>query len=124
MSTVVQVMAALIATCLVVVGLLEIFAYRNPRLYPIFVIEPEDRDAVRMWAVCVGCYNLVFAAGIFLGLGLLQWGDPAAGGALVLYLAGAHVFLGCVLVAVQPRLWRSAIGEAVPPAVMLGLAFA
>lgn len=124
MSTVVQVIAALIATCLVVVGLLEIFAYRNPRLYPIFVIEPEDRDAVRMWAVCVGFYNLVFAAGIYLGLGLLHWGDPAAGRALVLFLTGAHVVLGIVLVSVQPRLWRSAVGEALPPAVLLGLAFA
>ncbi|HET6652039.1 MAG TPA: DUF1304 family protein [Nocardioides sp.] len=124
MSALVQVIAALIATCLVVVGLLEIFAYRNPRLYPIFVIEPDDQDAVRMWAICVGFYNLVFAAGIFLGLALLHWGDPAAGRALVLFLTGAHVLLGIVLVAVQPRLWRSAIGEALPPAVLLGLTFA
>jgi len=31
--------------------------------------------------------------------------------------------LGVVLVATRPRLWRSAIGEAVPPAVLLALAF-
>lgn len=123
MSGVVQVLAALYAVALVVVGLLEITQYRNPRLYSIFVIEPGNYDAVRMWAVCVGAFNLVFAAGIGLGLTLFHQGYPGEGRGLVLFLVGAHVALGLVLVAVERRLWRSAIGEAGIPALVLGLQF-
>lgn len=118
-----QALAGLYAVALVVVGLLEITQYRNPRFYSIFVIEPGDYDAVRMWAVCVGAFNLTFATGIGLGLTLYHRGYPDQGSALVLFLVGAHVALGLVLVAVEPRLWRSAIGEAGIPAVVLGLQF-
>ena len=123
MSTTVQVLAGIYATVLTVVGLLEITQYRNPRLYSIFVIEPENYDAVRMWAVCVGFFNLVFAAGIALGLALFHQGYPGEGRGLVLFLVGAHLVTGIVLVAVEHRLWRSAIGEASIPAVVLGLQF-
>lgn len=121
MNATVQVLAGLCAVVLLAVGLLEITQYRNPRFYSIFVIEPGDYDAVRMWAVCVGAFNLTFAAGIALGLTLYHQGSPEAGQALVLFLVGAHLVLGLVLVAVEHRLWRSAIGEAGIPAVVLGL---
>jgi putative membrane protein len=123
MSTTIQVLAGVYALVLVVVGLLEITQYRNPRLHPIFVIEPGDYDAVRMWAICVGAFNLTFAAGIGLGLALYQQGYVGEGRGLVLFLVGAHLVLGLVLVAVERRLWRSAIGEAGIPAVVLGLHF-
>jgi putative membrane protein len=123
MSGVVQVLAGLYAVALVVIGLLEITQYRNPRFYSIFVIEPGNYDAVRMWAICVGAFNLTFATGIGLGLTLYHLGYSGQGTALVLFLVGAHVALGLVLVAVEPRLWRSAIGEAGIPAVVLGLQF-
>lgn len=123
MSGVVQVFAGLFAVALLVVGLLEITQYRNPRLYSIFVIEPEDYDAVGMWAVDVGAYNLAFATGIGLGLILFHLGYPDEGRALVLFLVGAHVALGLVLVATERRLWRSAIGQTGIPAMVLGLQF-
>ena len=123
MSTTVQVLAGLFALVLVVVGLLEITQYRNPRFYSIFVIEPHNYDAVRMWAINVGFYNLACAAGIILGLILFRAGYPGEGRGLVLYLVGAHLLLGLVLVASQRRLWRSAIGQAGIPAMVLGLHF-
>jgi putative membrane protein len=123
MSTTVQALAGLYGAVLVVIGLLEITQYRNPRLYSIFVIEPGDYDAVRMWAICVGFFNLTFAAGIGLGLVLFHQGYPGEGRGLVLFLVGAHLLLGIVLGAVERRLWRSAIGEATIPAVVLGLQF-
>ncbi len=123
MSVAVQVLAGLYAVVLTVVGLLEITQYRNPRFYPIFVIEPTSYDAVRMWAVCVGAFNLVFASGIGLGLTRFHRGYPGEGRGLVLFLVGAHVILALVLVAVERRLWRSAIGEAAIPALVLGLQF-
>jgi uncharacterized membrane protein len=121
MSGAVQVLAGVFAVLLAVVGLLEITQFRNPRFYPIFVIEPEDYDAVRMWAVNVGAYNLTFATGIGLGLILLNQGYPEQGLALVLFLVGAHVALGLTLVASERRLWLSAVGQAGLPALVLGL---
>ncbi|MCU0263981.1 MAG: DUF1304 domain-containing protein [Candidatus Nanopelagicales bacterium] len=121
MSGAVQVLAGLFAMTLGVVGLLEITQYRNPRLYSIFVIEPGEYDAVRMWAINVGAYNLTFAAGIGLGLALFHQGYLGEGRGLVLFLVGAHLVLGLVLAASEPRLWRSAIGQAGIPAVVLGL---
>jgi putative membrane protein len=121
MTGIVQALAGLFALTLSVVGVLEITQYRNPRLYSIFVIEPKDYDAVRMWAVNVGAYNLTFAAGIALGLILLNGGYLSEGRALVLFLVGAHLVLGLVLLASEPRLWRSALGQAGLPAVVLGL---
>jgi putative membrane protein len=123
MSGTVQVLAGIYAVVLVVIGLLEITQYRNPRFYSIFVIEPGNYDAVRMWAVCVGAFNLTFATGIGLGLALFHQGYPGEGRGLVLFLVGAHLALGLVLVAVEHRLWRSAIGEAGIPALVLGLQF-
>ena len=94
MSGTVQVLAGIYAVVLVVVGLLEITQYRNPRFYSIFVIEPDNYDAVRMWAICVGAFNLTFATGIGLGLALFHQGYPGEGRGLVLFLVGAHLALG------------------------------
>jgi putative membrane protein len=123
MSGTVQVLAGLFAVTLGIVGLLEITQYRNPRFYSIFVIEPGDYDAVRMWAINVGAYNLAFAAGICLGLTLYHQGYPGEGRGLVLFLVGAHLALGLVLVATERRLWLSAIGQAGIPAMVLGIQF-
>jgi len=123
MSATVQVLAGLCAVALAVVGILEITQYRNPRLYPIFLIEPGDYDAVRMWAINVGSYNLSFAAGIALGLTLFHQGYPGEGRGLVLLLVGVHLLLGLVLAASEPRLWLSALGQASIPAIVLGLQF-
>jgi putative membrane protein len=123
MSEAVQLLAGVYALVLMAIALLEITQYRNPRFYSIFVIEPGNYDAVRMWAICVGAFNLTFAAGIGLGLALFHQGYAGEGRGLVLFLVGAHVALGLVLVAVEHRLWRSAIGEAGIPAVVLGLQF-
>jgi putative membrane protein len=123
MSGIVQVLAGLVAVALGTIGLLEITQHRNPRFYSIFLIEPRHYDAVRMWTVNVGAYNVAFATGIGLGLILFHQGYPGEGRGLVLFLVGAHVALGLVLVASERRLWRSAIGQAGIPAVVLGLQF-
>ena len=68
-------------------------------------------------------FNLTFATGIGLGLALFHQGYPGEGRGLVLFLVGAHLALGRVLVAVEHRLWRSAVGEAGIPALVLGLQF-
>ena len=59
MSGTVQVLSGIYAVVLVLIGVLEITQYRNPRFYPIFLIEPRDYDAVRMWTINIGGHNLV-----------------------------------------------------------------
>lgn len=122
MDTTAQVLAVLIGTVLAAVGALEAFQYRNPRLYPIFLIEPRERDAVRMWTFNLGFYNMTMAAGMLAGVVALHAGHVEQGRALVLFIAAAHVFLGVILFVSQSRLWLSALGQSVPPAVLLGLA--
>ncbi len=49
MGTVAQVLAVITGIVLIVVGLLEAFRYKDQRLYPLFLIKPEDTAAVRLW---------------------------------------------------------------------------
>ena len=71
----------------------------------------------------MGSYNIAFAAGIVLGLLLPLAGYPGEGRGLVIFLVGAHLLLGLVLVASERRLWLSGIGQAVVPALVLALHF-
>lgn len=121
MDAIEYVLAAVIAAVLTIVGLLEAFRYRDPRLHPIFLIEPGQHDAVRLWTVNVGFYNISMAAGLATGIILVSGGYLAEGRALVLFVAAAHVFLGAVLFVSERRLWASALGQAGPPAILLGL---
>jgi len=114
MSAFAQVLALLVSLVLIVMWVLETFFHDRQSLYPIFLIEPQDVPAVRMWAVNVGFYNLCFGLAGLLGLLLLHVGDPAVGRALVLVVCASHVLLGVVLYVSERRLWLSALGESVP----------
>ena len=112
MSGLAQVLAVLQAATLVVVGVLEAFRYRDPRWYSIFLIEPEDHRAVRLWVVNVGFYNILMGAACVVGVLLARGDQVAEGRAIVLAMSGIHVLLGGVLLVTQPRLWRNSAGEA------------
>ncbi|WP_421741692.1 DUF1304 family protein [Cellulomonas sp.] len=114
MNAFAQVVALLVSLVLVVMWVLETFFHDRPSLYPIFLIEPQDVPAVRMWAVNVGFYNLCFGLAGLLGLLLLHVGDPAVGRALVLVVCASHVLLALVLYVSERRLWLSSLGEGVP----------
>lgn len=115
------VLAIVIAATLTIVGLLEAFRYRDSRLYPIFLIKPDRYDAVRLWTVNVGFHNITMAAGLAIGVVLVALGQVSEGRALVLFIAAAEVFEGAVLFFSERRLWLSALGQSVPPALLLAL---
>lgn len=119
MSTTVQVLAVVIGVILVVVWALEIFFYRHPRLYFMFLIKPADYDAVRLWRICIAYYNLTTAAALFIGAYLLETTHPDAGQALILFTACQHIFLAVVLLITQPKLWLNTLMEALPNAILL-----
>lgn len=122
MNLVTQLAAGLFALTLAAVGILEIFFHRDQRFHSVFYIEPGEESAVRMWAMNVGAYNIVTALGLAIGLWLVNAGSPTvqpAGAGIVLFALGAHLLLGPWLSVTEPRLWRSAIGQASLPLVGL-----
>lgn len=112
MNTVAQVLAALMALTLIVVGVLETFFFRSPELYPIFLIEPDEYDAVALWTRNVGVYNMLMGIGVIVGIVLARRDQVAAGRALVLAFSAMHVVLGITLVISAPELWLSGLSEA------------
>ncbi|MGX5715377.1 DUF1304 family protein [Arthrobacter sp. MAHUQ-56] len=124
MSTLIQVLAVITAAVLITVGLLEAFRYKDQRLHPIFLIKPEDTAAVRLWAVNVGFYNIVWGLLGISGVVLANAGEATVGRTIVAMMAIAHAILGMVLIISEPRLWISGIGQAFLPAVILWLMFA
>ena len=125
MNKVAQVLAVLEALTLIAVGVLEAFFHRSPELYGIFLIEPEEYDAVRLWTVNVGFYNLLMGLALIVGVVLVNRSHVVAGRAIVLTISAMHVVLGIVLVITEPQLWLNGVGEAglaigVILAVMLG----
>ena len=112
MNKVAQVLAALEALTLIAVGVMEAFFYRSPELYAIFLIQPGEYDAVRLWTVNVGFYNIFMGIGLIVALAFVNRGRVEAGRTIVLYTSALHVLLGSTLVISEPQLWVSAIGEA------------
>ena len=119
MNAIAQVLAVLEGLTLIVVGVLEAFFYRNQRFHSIFLIEPKDTSAVRLWTMNVGFYNMVFGLAILTGVVLLNVGDPIAGRTLVYLVCASHVVLGVLLAVVEPRLWRSAVGQSSLPLLVI-----
>jgi uncharacterized membrane protein len=111
MSLIAQVLAALMALTLLIIGALETFFFRNAALYPIFLIEPDEYDAVALWTRNVGVYNMLMGIGVIIGIVLVRRGQVAAGRALVIAFSAMHVVLGVSLVITAPELWLSAVFE-------------
>ncbi|TCM48110.1 DUF1304 family protein [Kribbella sp. VKM Ac-2568] len=118
MNTTVQVLAVIIGVVLTVVWALEIFFYRHPRLYFMFLIKPADYDAVRLWRISIAYYNLTTAAALFIGAYLAD-SHPDAATALILFTACQHIFLAVVMLITQPKLWLNSIMEALPNLILL-----
>ncbi|WP_407709842.1 DUF1304 family protein [Arthrobacter nitrophenolicus] len=124
MSVLVQVLAVITGILLISVGLLEAFRYKDQRLYPIFLIKPEDTAAVRMWTFNVGFYNIVWGLLGIAGVVLANTGEVTVGRTIVASMCIAHTILGMVLIISEPRLWMSGIGQSFFPVVILLLMFA
>ncbi|MFF2388231.1 DUF1304 family protein [Agromyces sp. NPDC058104] len=125
MNPVAQVLAALEALTLIAVGVLESFFFRSPELYPIFLIEADEYDAVALWTRNVGVYNMLMGLAVVVALVLVHRSQEVAGRAIILTISAMHVVLGVSLVVTAPELWLSAVFEfglalAVILAIVLG----
>jgi uncharacterized membrane protein len=124
MNLIAQILAVLVGVMLIGVGVLEVFFYRDQRFNKIFLIKPQDADAVRLWTVNVGFYNILMGIAAIVGVVLVNLGQVDAGRAIVWFVCISHFILGITLALVEPRLWKSTIGESgVPLLTMIALLF-
>ena len=124
MNVVAGILTAVLGIVLIGVGYLEAFRYRDQRWFSMFRIRPEDADTVRLWVVNLGFYNIVYGLGALGAVALSLAGQPTAGVAIAAFVALSHVVLAGVLLAVDRRLWRNSVYEAVVPiAVLVALPF-
>lgn len=124
MNVVAQVLAVIVGLMLVAVGLLEVFFYRDQRFHRIFLIDPANVAAVRLWTVNVGFYNILMGLGTWVGVVLANTGPVAAGVGIVWFVCVCHFILGFTLAATEPKLWKSTLGESgLPLATMVALLF-
>lgn len=119
MNAVAQVAAVATGLSLVVVFVMESFFFRSPALHRFFLIEPGEEQAVRLWAVNQGFYNLYFGVAAIAGVVLVHLGEAAVGTALVLFTMASMFLAGLVLYVTEPRLWLSTIWSCLPPGVAL-----
>lgn len=124
MNAVSLLLAALLGLLLIGVGSLEAFQYRNQRWFSMLRIRPEDHDAVRLWVVNLGFYNILYGLGALAGVILALTGHTVAAATLIVFVCISHIVLAAVLLVVERRLWRNAVYEAVlPVAILIAMAF-
>ncbi|WP_231938477.1 DUF1304 family protein [Arthrobacter sp. B6] len=105
---------------LIAVGMLEIFFHGDRRLYRLFLIKPEEVQAVRMWAMNIGAYNITFGLGLASGLWMVNFSDNAASGtAIVIFCCASQFLLGIWLWITEKRLLVSAMGQSLGPGLAL-----
>lgn len=119
MTGLILVLGTLFGCVLIAVGILESFFHSDQRFHRLFLIEPKDVDAVRLWTFNLGFYNMVWGAGAIVGTVMLAAGDPVAGRALLMFTSIGHVILGLILLISERRLWSSAVAEAALPLVIV-----
>ena len=120
MNAVTQVFALIGALFHVSAFALESLLFRRPQVQRLMLGgRAEVAPDVYLWAFNQGFYNLFVAAGAVGGVIAYHSGQLAAGRALTLYACAFMAAAGVVLVVSDRRLWRGALGQAVPPLVAL-----
>jgi len=110
------------------VFVLESFLWGKSRTNAVFGLRPADVEATRPLAFNQGVYNLLLTVAVFAGWSLWM-GVPAfekgpfAGQVLMTYGLGSMTVAGLTLLASSPRLWLSALIQAIPAALGLAVVF-
>jgi putative membrane protein len=95
---------------------LEAVLFQRPEGYKYFKLEAKDHQAVKIWALNQGYYNLFFAFGIIAGLAMNQIH-------LQIFCALSMVGAGFVLWFSAPQLRRGSLVQIIPPLLGLMLLF-
>lgn len=87
--------------------------------YKIFKVKESEHNAIKLWALNQGFYNLFLALGMLLGLYFVLKLQVVLAGALTGFSAACMVGAGFVLLFTAPHLRRAALLQILPP--LLGL---
>lgn len=93
---------------------LESLLWGRPRTNKVFAVRPEDAKVQKLLAFNQGFYNLFLALALIIGLVLQSQGDIVRGTTLVDYGMASALGAGVVLFLSERRLFRAAIGQALP----------
>lgn len=97
MNTFAQICAALAAVIVIAVSPTEVFLIHRPRVQRFLGIESEGIANVHLWSFCIGARNALVGVGTLVGLGMVNFGDRAAGTVLVVaclaYLLLSSLFM-------------------------------
>lgn len=99
----------------------ESFWFQRPDSAKIFRLSPDSHRALKPWVLNQGYYNLFLSLGMFAGLFSVLRLQVMVAGALTGFAALSMLGAGIVLWISQPRMWRWALLQLLPP--LLGLIF-
>ena len=126
MTIIVWIFALLAAAIHVVVFAWEAFLFERPSVHDGIFGLPYV-PAVRLWAFCIGFYNLFLGCGMVVGVIAWMSGNEAVGRTLVTYIC-LFMLLGGAVLATADRLGlggergksiSGALSESVPPFIAL-----
>jgi putative membrane protein len=113
-------MAALLAAIMhVVFFCAESLWWQKPAVRKGFLMTAEQAETTRLLAFNQGFYNLMLAAGTFVGLGYWAAGRDTIGLTLIAWSCLTMVVAALVLISSAPQLKRGAVAQAAPPLVFL-----
>ncbi|WP_412539207.1 DUF1304 domain-containing protein [Longispora sp. K20-0274] len=119
MNAITQIFALVAALVHIWAGTLESFLFHRPEVRKLLTGSTNYPPELRLWTFCQGFYNFGLAAGPIAGVILLHQDHRAAGQALVIYACAFMAVSGVILFIADRKLWRGALGQAVPPLIAL-----
>lgn len=103
---------------------LESLLFMRPAIYRRFQSKNEaEAKAARLFAFNQGFYNLFLAAGCLAGMLVWLQGMSMVGATLVVYTCAFMVGCALVLLYTSLQMWRPALYQGLPPAIVLALYF-
>jgi putative membrane protein len=93
--------------------------WQKPAVRKGFLMTAEQAETTRLLAFNQGFYNLMLAAGTFIGLGYWAAGRETIGLTLIAWNCLTMVVAALVLISSAPQLKRGAVAQAAPPLVFL-----
>lgn len=119
MSVVAQVLAIVEGLGVVLLGVLAAFFFRSARLRGLFLIDPDDQEVVRPWAISFGFSNLTWGIGALAGVLAVNLGFPEAGRTLVVFVSIATIIRALAILFGDLRYWRLVAPMVLVPALVL-----
>jgi putative membrane protein len=103
---------------------LESLLFMRPAVYRRFQAQNQEQArATQLFAFNQGFYNLFLAAGCAAGLVIWRQGDAVVGSTLVMFTCACMLGAALVLLYTSRRMWRPALYQGLPPAIVLAAYF-